>query len=90
LSTTIRRTGHINVGSGSDVTIRETAHTVVSVVGYTGETKWDVTKPDGTPQKLLDVSKLKQAGWVSKISLYEGLNRTVAWYHANAGSLRGV
>jgi GDP-L-fucose synthase len=79
----------VNVGSGTDVTIREIAETVASVVGYTGETEWDTTKPDGTPQKLLDVSKLAQAGWTSKIPLQEGLVRTVAWYRDHVGSLRG-
>ena len=80
---------HVNVGTGSDVTIAEIASTIASVVGYTGETEWDTSKPDGTPQKLLDVSKLAEAGWTSKISLEEGLERTVAWYRDHAGSLRG-
>ena len=79
----------VNVGTGSDVTIAEIASTIASVVGYTGETEWDTSKPDGTPQKLLDVSKLAEAGWTSKISLEEGLERTVAWYRDHAGSLRG-
>jgi GDP-L-fucose synthase len=79
----------VNVGSGTDVTIREVAETVASVVGYTGATEWDSTKPDGTPQKLLDVSKLRDAGWASKISLQEGLERTVAWYRDHAGAVRG-
>ena len=79
----------VNVGSGTDVTIAEIADTVASVVGYTGETHWDTTKPDGTPQKLLDVSKLAQAGWTSKITLRDGLERTVAWYHEHVGALRG-
>lgn len=78
----------VNVGSGSDATIREIADTVASVVGYGGETHWDSSKPDGTPQKLLDVSKLAQAGWASRISLQEGLERTVAWYRENIGTLR--
>lgn len=79
----------VNVGTGSDVTIAEIASTIATVVGYTGETEWDTSKPDGTPQKLLDVSKLADAGWTSKISLEEGLERTVAWYREHAGSLRG-
>ncbi|WP_137145420.1 GDP-L-fucose synthase [Mycolicibacterium sp. CR10] len=79
----------VNVGSGTDVTIAEIAETVASVVGFTGETRWDTTKPDGTPQKLLDVSKLAQAGWTSKITLRDGLERTVAWYHEHVGALRG-
>ncbi|WP_343918265.1 GDP-L-fucose synthase [Agrococcus citreus] len=79
----------VNVGSGHDVTIREVAETIAAVVGFEGETLWDTTKPDGTPQKLLDVSKLADAGWTSSISLEEGLERTVAWYRKHAGSLRG-
>lgn len=79
----------VNVGSGTDTTIREIAETVASVVGYTGDTQWDTTKPDGTPQKLLDVSKLAQSGWTSTIGLREGLARTVAWYRDHIGSARG-
>lgn len=80
---------HVNVGSGTDVTIREIAEAIAAVVGYTGETEWDTTKPDGTPQKLLDVSKLAEAGWTSKIGLQEGLERTVAWYRDNLDAFRG-
>jgi GDP-L-fucose synthase len=78
----------VNVGTGTDVTIREIAATVASAVGYRGETAWDTTKPDGTPQKLLDVSKLTQAGWTAGISLQDGVERTVAWYRENIGTLR--
>lgn len=78
----------VNVGTGSDVTIREIAETIADVTGFQGETEWDTTKPDGTPQKLLDVSKLAEAGWTSKISLQEGLERTVAWYRDHVGSIR--
>jgi len=80
--------GQINVGSGSDVTISEIAETVAAAVGYAGTTEWDATKPDGTPQKLLDVSRLKELGWTSKISLGAGIERTVAWYRDRRGSLR--
>lgn len=79
----------VNVGTGSDVTIREIAETVAEVVGYSGDTEWDTTKPDGTPQKLLDVSKLAEAGWTAKIGLREGLESTVEWYHRHEDSLRG-
>jgi len=79
----------VNVGTGTDTTIREIAETVASIVGYSGETLWDTTKPDGTPQKLLDVSRLAKSGWVSKIGLQEGLERTIAWYRSNIGALRG-
>jgi len=78
----------VNVGSGTDVTIRNIADTIASVVGYTGETQWDTAKPDGTPQKLLDVSKLARTGWTFKLSLHEGIQRTVAWYRDHAGALR--
>ncbi|WP_404443841.1 GDP-L-fucose synthase [Microbacterium marinum] len=79
----------VNVGTGSDVTIREIAETIGRVTGFTGETEWDTTKPDGTPQKLLDVSKLADAGWTAKISLQEGLERTVAWYRDHVDTIRG-
>jgi GDP-L-fucose synthase len=80
----------VNVGSGTDVTIRELAEAVAAAVGYSGETHWDTSKPDGTPQKLLDVSLLARAGWTSKISLEEGLARTVSWYREHIGALRNA
>lgn len=70
----------VNIGSGTDVTIRELAEMVAHAVGYTGETTWDTTKPDGTPQKLLDVSRLAELGWTAKIGLQEGIAGTVQWY----------
>ena len=79
----------VNVGTGSDVTIREIAETIAAVVGFEGTTDWDTGKPDGTPQKLLDVSKLADAGWTSKIGLEDGLRSTVEWYHENISELRG-
>ncbi|GAA2527013.1 GDP-L-fucose synthase family protein [Rarobacter incanus] len=78
----------VNVGTGSDVTIKEIADTIATVTGFTGETKWDTTKPDGTPQKLLDVSLLAKIGWRSQITLEEGLDRTMRWYHDNFDRLR--
>lgn len=80
---------HLNVGTGSDTTIKEIAETIAEVTGYSGDTEWDTSKPDGTPQKLLDVSKLAEAGWTSQISLREGIERTVQWYRDNRDSLRG-
>lgn len=79
---------HVNVGTGRDATIREIAALVADVVGYDGETEWDRSKPDGTPRKLLDVSKLEASGWKAKIALKEGLASTVEWYRRNAGHLR--
>ncbi len=78
----------VNVGTGSDVTIREIAETIARVVGFTGDTEWDISKPDGTPQKLLDVSKLADAGWTAQIGLEDGLRSTVEWYREHIGSLR--
>ena len=78
----------VNVGTGSDLTIREIADMIAGIVGFEGETEWDTSKPDGTPQKLLDVSKLAEAGWTSKIPLDEGLERTVAWYRDHVGAVR--
>lgn len=67
------RDGLFNVGTGTDVTIRELAETVMDVVGFQGEIVFDASKPDGTPRKLLDVSRLQQLGWTAKISLHEGI-----------------
>ena len=78
----------VNVGSGTDVTIKELAATISDIVGYTGETHWDTTKPDGTPQKLLDVSKLAELGWTSQIGLQEGIEGVVQWYRGNRESVR--
>ncbi|MCE9611973.1 MAG: GDP-L-fucose synthase [Chthoniobacter sp.] len=70
----------VNVGCGEDVTIRELVELVREVVGYTGELTFDPTKPDGTPRKLLDVSRLKKLGWAPRIPLREGIARTYEWY----------
>ncbi|MDR7112513.1 GDP-L-fucose synthase [Microbacterium trichothecenolyticum] len=79
----------VNVGTGRDATIREIAELVADAVGYAGRTEWDTSKPDGTPQKLLDVSKLADAGWTASIGLRDGLTSTVAWYRDHLTSLRG-
>ncbi len=71
---------HINVGTGTDVTIRELAETISQVVGFTGALTFDATKPDGTPRKLMDVSRLKAMGWTYKVDLREGLERSYAWF----------
>jgi GDP-L-fucose synthase len=79
---------HINVGTGIDHSISEIADMVAEAVGYTGETRWDATRPDGTPRKVLDVSLLRQFGWVPRIGLRDGIETTVAWYRANAETAR--
>jgi GDP-L-fucose synthase len=78
----------VNVGTGNDVTIRELASLVAAAVGYEGEIVWDTTKPDGTPRKLLDVSKLTEAGWSASIALEEGVRSTVEWFRENSLSVR--
>jgi GDP-L-fucose synthase len=70
----------INIGTGTDVTIRELARIVAETTGFTGETRWDETKPDGTPRKLLDVSRLHALGWRAQIGLEEGIAATYSWY----------
>jgi GDP-L-fucose synthase len=71
----------INVGAGKDITIEELALQVAEVVGYHGEIRWDRTKPDGTPRKLMDSSRIEALGWQPKISLRQGLRETYRWYH---------
>lgn len=78
----------VNVGTGSDVTIRELSAIVAEAVGYEGNIEWDASKPDGTPQKLLDVSKLAEAGWRASIGLTEGIQATVEWYRDNVAAVR--
>jgi GDP-L-fucose synthase len=70
----------INIGFGSDVTIRELAETVKRVVGFSGEIVWDKSKPDGTPRKLMDSSRLMKLGWLPQISLEEGIQRTYEFF----------
>lgn len=76
----------LNVGTGSDVSIKELAELIREIVGYDGAMAWDTTKPDGTPRKLLDVSRIKSLGWSPKISLEDGIRRTYEWYLANTTS----
>lgn len=70
----------LNVGTGNDVSIKELADLIREIVGYEGEIAWDATKPDGTPRKLLDVSRITALGWQPKISLAEGIRSTYEWY----------
>ncbi len=81
----------INVGTGTDVTIRELTELVAAVVGYRGKIAWDATKPDGTPRKLMDVSRLTALGWRARIALRAGVENAYAGYRAEkaAGTLRG-
>ena len=74
---------HINIGSGEDVTIKDLATSIAIATGFTGEITWDATKPDGTPRKVMDVSRIKALGWKPEISLQDGISQTVEWYQAN-------
>ena len=75
--------GMLNVGCGEDLTIRDLAELVRTVVGYEGAVEWDSSKPDGTPRKLMDVSRLRGLGWAPTVGLEEGLRRTYQWYLEN-------
>ncbi|MFC3202532.1 GDP-L-fucose synthase family protein [Alteromonas oceani] len=79
---------HINVGTGVDCTIKELVETVANVTGFKGKIVWDTTKPDGTPRKLMDVSRLKYLGWESTLSLEEGLYQTYGWFVDNISKFR--
>ena len=78
---------HLNVGTGEDLSIKELAGVVAKSAGFSGEIEWDSSKPDGTPRKVLDVSRVKALGWKPTITLEEGVASTIAWY--KAASARG-
>ena len=78
----------VNVGTGEDSTIREVAEIVADEVGYDGRIEWDTTKPDGTPRKLLDVTKLRETGWEPTIGLRDGIASTVQWYREHVNTVR--
>lgn len=80
---------HINVGTGNDISIRELAGMVAEVTDFQGTIRCDSTKPDGTPRKLLDVSRLARLGWRARIELRDGIIQTYRWYLDHAASLRG-
>jgi nucleoside-diphosphate-sugar epimerase len=79
---------HINVGTGHEVSIAGLAQTIAQVTGFAGRISFDATKPDGTPRKLMDVSRLTNMGWTASIPLEEGIRQTYDWYLANAYGLR--
>lgn len=79
---------HINVGTGVDCTIREMAETMAKVVGFKGRVVFDSTKPDGTPRKLMNVSRLKNLGWTYSVELENGLNKTYKWFLQNQHNFR--
>ncbi len=71
---------HVNIGTGKEITIKELAEMVREIVGFEGDIIWDDSMPDGTPRKLLDVSKLHDIGWKEKVSLREGIRLEYEWY----------
>ena len=77
-----------NVGTGKDLTIMDLAHKVQKIVGHTGQIIWDETKPDGTPRKLLDVSKMNNIGWKHQVDLEEGIQKTYNWFLENIENLK--
>ena len=79
---------HINVGTGEDCTIRELAESLARVIGYEGRLAFDSSKPDGTPRKLMDVSRLRSMGWRPEIGLEDGLQQTYRWFLENHATLR--
>jgi len=84
-----QRRSHINVGTGVDCTISELAETIAKVTGFKGKIAFDTSKPDGTPRKLLDISRLKSLGWEPSVSLEEGLRSTYQWFLSNETKVRG-
>ena len=79
-----------NVGSGKEITIKELAEIIQRVTGHQGEIVWDSSKPDGTPRKLLDVSKIKEIGWEYKTDLQQGIEKTYAWFLDNMKNIKEV
>ena len=79
-----------NIGTGKDLTIKELAETIQKIVGHTGEIHWDSSKPDGTPRKLLDVSKMRDQGWEAKIELEEGIRKAYEWFLENEDKIKEV
>ncbi len=79
---------HINIGTGVDCTIKELAESIAEVVGYTGNIIFDVSKPDGTPRKLLNVDRLKNLGWTADTTLKDGLSKTYQWFIKNISEIR--
>jgi len=79
-----------NIGTGKDVTIKELAETIQRVIGYQGQIIWDASKPDGTPRKLMDVSKMKAMGWQYSTELEDGIKNTYQWFLENIDSIKEI
>ncbi|WP_075352554.1 GDP-L-fucose synthase family protein [Algoriphagus marinus] len=79
-----------NVGTGEDLSIKELANFIQKIVGHTGEILWDSSKPDGTPRKLMDVSKMEKAGWKAQTSLEKGIRKTYQWFLEHQGDFKEI
>ena len=73
----------INVGTGEDISIKELSRSMQNIIGFSGDVEWDINMPDGTPKKLLDVSKINNLGWKADIKLHNGIALTYDWYTKN-------
>ena len=78
----------VNIGTGKDLTIKELAEFIKEIVGYGGDIVYDTSKPDGTPQKLLDVTKFHNLGWQAQISLKEGVKNAYEWYTIHSSKIK--
>jgi GDP-L-fucose synthase len=79
-----------NIGTGKDITIKELAETIQSVTGHQGNILWDASKPDGTPRKLMDVSKMKELGWQHSTDLEDGIKKTYSWFLENIDTIKEI
>ena len=79
-----------NVGSGKDITIKELAETIQKIIGHQGKIIWDSSKPDGTPRKLMDISKMHQLGWKHQTELENGIHKTYQWFLENIEYIKEV
>ena len=79
-----------NIGSGKDLSINELAEIIQKIVGYKGRVIWDTTKPDGSPRKLMDVSKMKEIGWEYSTELEDGIKKTYQWFLKNIDSIKEI
>jgi len=82
--------GLYNIGTGKDITIKKLAETIQKVVGHQGNILWDTTKPNGTPRKLMDVSKINEIGWVSSTTLKDGIEKTYQWFLDNIDTIKEI
>ena len=79
---------HLNIGTGEDISIKELASLIALQAGFSGQISWDATNPDGTPRKVLDVTRLRELGWRPKIDLQSGIRSTIEWFKANQSKVR--